>query len=162
MKSGPKTKPTATPKLEPSGLRLAPPARYQPGQPQAVRWDEVIARLEALGIADGVDQKLVERYVDALYLRDRAMAEINRVGMTYEIKDSKGWKIKDAANPCVRQHAQICESLLRMESELCLSPAARARAGVRGKAENDDDLSFLSPPDITDEVDIFADEKGEE
>jgi P27 family predicted phage terminase small subunit len=150
MKRGPKPSVPDALEIPKSAIKLEAPDRYKPGQPQAARWDEVIARLEALGVADGVDQKLVERYVDTLYIRDRTLAAVNKIGLTYEIFDRTGHKIKDAANPAVRQHAQTCESLLRMESELCLSPAARLRAGRSTGGESSapadqKSSSFLKP-----------------
>jgi P27 family predicted phage terminase small subunit len=122
----------AEPPLPPLDPQAAPPS-LSPAAREA--WAAVTPWLAAVGVATEADAPLVARLCELGALYRAALADVNARGLT--IANPSG---REVANPNVAIVRGLAADLLRIESELGLSPAARRALAIGDPAAPDDPL----------------------
>ncbi|WP_159944798.1 MULTISPECIES: phage terminase small subunit P27 family [unclassified Nocardiopsis] len=89
-------------------------------------WDEVVAELDAMGLATRPDRHQLHAYVEAVRLHAQASVLVQRAGPL--IKDRDG---DLRTNPAVRIQREASRTMLLLAREFGLTPAARV--GLAGE-----------------------------
>jgi P27 family predicted phage terminase small subunit len=124
---------------EPEAVAPDPP----PGLSDRARatWDELMPRLEAVGLATGVDGRAFGRYCEAWALWQDLAAFVQKSGHAHPVKDRKGEIVGVRAYPQVALLLKTSEHLLRLEQQFGLTPAARVRFATDDATGEEDDAS---------------------
>lgn len=135
---GPAPKPTAlklaagNPGHRPVNLREPVPPPGRPERPAWVEgeaieiWDQLVPMLAGSGLAKPIDALVLGRYCCLFAEWLRAKAAI-RKSTTYPIKDAEGNVIAIREMPQAGAVRKLASSLLQLEREFGLTPAARTR-----------------------------------
>ncbi len=154
---------TPTPILEARGsprgklrAKTEPPAKS--GRPRCpakltkdeqVVWRSVVAILEGLDVLATADGRLIARYCRLSVRLEALDVFIEEHGVVYPLKTAKGTLLSFRIFPTVKAAEKIADQLLRIEQELGLSPASRARLSVTPAKPKDDLADFVAgKPDL--------------
>lgn len=102
------------------------PAAGLPEPPEGVDdttldiWNEVVAELDAMGLATRADRHQLHAYIEAIRLHAQASVLVQRAGPL--IKDKDG---DLRMNPAVRIQREASSTMLMLDREFDLTPAAR-------------------------------------
>lgn len=109
--------------------RLDPPAWLTGSARQ--KWRTIAPRLAAAGLLTVADVDAMARYCDT-WSRWRACCRvIDRLGMTYELKDAKGNVTSVQQRPEVSIARGLAQQLSRLEQEFGMTPSSRTRVDAR-------------------------------
>lgn len=141
---GPKPQPTALrlargnpskralPKNEPKPAkpnRLDPPS-WLTGHARQ-KWRALAPRLATAGLLTVADMDAFARYCDTWARWRQCCRHIDRHGMTYELKDSKGGVTSVQQRPEVSIARSLAVQLARLEAEFGMTPSSRSRVDGR-------------------------------
>ena len=103
------------------------------------KWNELVPKLEQMGVLTLIDQDAVARYCH-LWVRWRAAEDfIKKHGEMYPLKDDKGRTKCVQAWPQVATANKLAQQLTRLEQEFGLTPAARTRIHIQVPVTHIDD-----------------------
>ena len=103
------------------------------------KWNELVPKLEQMGVLTLIDQDAVARYCH-LWVRWRAAEDfIKKHGEMYPLKDDKGRTKCVQAWPQVATANKLAQQLTRLEQEFGLTPAARTRIHIQVPVTQIDD-----------------------
>ena len=124
------------------------PPRKRPSKPgrlpadAAKLWDEICDQLAEMGVLAPVDGHALERYCRMLAQWWRLYKVIEEEGDTYEVKGRDG-QVRHRLRPEARTVMSLHDSLLKIERQFGMTPAARAGLsippGTSGGTDDDHD-----------------------
>jgi P27 family predicted phage terminase small subunit len=88
---------------------------------------KILRELQRLGIPDSIDGNLLVRYVHTWGQWLEAQGKLEAHGIITDSTDSRGRKRKGTQSPWLLIALKLSDQLLKMESLLGMSPAARQR-----------------------------------